>query len=111
MGKANDGSFKPGPDARRWTKGRPTSFDALRAMAQEIAHERVQAGGEPVIVDGHAVTVAEIVIRQWFQSKDFRKQQAAMEIAFGKVPQPVEVKGDEDSPLRLVVEYVNKRSG
>lgn len=98
-------------DPRINRKGRPKSFDQLSALAKEIAHEKAtNKGGEPVIIDGHAVTVAEIVLRQWFQSSDFRKQQAAMEIAFGKVPQPVEVGSNEDSPLRLVVEYVNKRN-
>jgi len=97
-------------DPRIWRGGRPKSFPALQELAQQIAHEKARSGDAPVIVDGHAVTVAEIVLRQWFQSKDFRKQQAAMEIAFGKVPTKVEVAGDDTQPLKIVVEYVNKRA-
>jgi len=89
-------------DPRINRNGRPKSFDQLRDLAQQIAHEKARSGDAPVIVDGHAVTVAEIVLRQWFQSKDFRKQQAAMEIAFGKVPTKVEVAGKDDGPILLV---------
>jgi hypothetical protein len=39
------------------------------------------------------------VLRQWFQSKDFQKQRAAMEIAFGKVPQALEVSGPRQGPI------------
>lgn len=73
-------------DPRRWRGGKPKSFDQLRALAQQIAHETAKASGNTVVIDGHSVTVAEAVIRQWFQSKEFAKQKAALEIAFGKVP-------------------------
>jgi len=81
-------------DPRINRNGRPKSFDALRTLAQQIAHETAKAGGSDVVIDGHKVTVTEAVLRQWFQSKDFQKQRAAMEIAFGKVPTPIDVKGE-----------------
>lgn len=81
-------------DPRIWRGGRPKSFNALQELAQAIAHETAKANGSTVVIDGHSVTVAEAVLRQWFQSKDFAKQRAAMEIAFGKVPQPVDLRGD-----------------
>ena len=37
----------------------PGSLHLLRSLAQQIAHEVAKAGGEPVIIDGHSVTVAE----------------------------------------------------
>ena len=78
-------------DPRINRNGRPKSFDALRTLAQQIAHETAKAGGADVVIDGHKVTVTEAVLRQWFQSKDFQKQRAAMEIAFGKVPTPIDI--------------------
>lgn len=97
-------------DPRINRNGRPKSFDALRTLAQQIAHETVKAGGADMVVDGHKVTVTEAVLRQWFQSNDFQKQRAAMEIAFGKVPTQIELGGPNGGPVKLVVEYVNKRA-
>jgi len=97
-------------DPRINRNGRPKSFDALRLLAQEIAHEKAKAGGNTVIIDGHAVTVAEAIMRQWAQSKNPVLQQRFIEVAFGKVPQPVEVGGTGGGPVKLVVEYVNKRT-
>ena len=97
-------------DPRIWRGGRPKSFNALQELAQAIAHEVAKNGGVDVVIDGHKVTVTEAVLRQWFQSKDFQKQRAALEIAFGKVPQPVKLQGDDEGgPVRLIIEYVNKR--
>ena len=72
-------------------KGRPKSFDALRELAQEIAHETAQAGGADVIVNGHKVTVSEAILRQWAMSKNPQLQRAFIEICYGKVPDDVKV--------------------
>ena len=88
-------------DPRINRNGRPKSFDALRTLAQQIAHETAKAGGSDVVIDGHKVTVTEAVLRQWFQSKDFQKQRAAMEIAFGKVPTPVDLRGKDGEELTI----------
>jgi hypothetical protein len=96
-------------DPRINRKGRPKSFDALRELAQQIAHEEAQSRdaqtGElvPVVINGRKVTTAELVLRKWFQSKDGRLQVHAMEVAFGKVPQPVEVSGKDGGPLELQI--------
>jgi len=55
--------FKKGDDSRRNRNGRPKSFDALRKLAQQIATEDVKQGGQPLIIDGHKVTVIEAVMR------------------------------------------------
>jgi hypothetical protein len=88
-------------DPRINRNGRPKSFDALRTLAQQIAHETAKAGGADVVIDGHKVTVTEAVLRQWFQSKDFQKQRAAMEIAFGKVPTPVDLRGKDGGAIEV----------
>jgi hypothetical protein len=98
-------------DARINRKGRPKTFDGLRELAQQIAHEEAQSRdaqtGElvPVVIAGRKVTTAELVLRKWFQSKDGRLQIHAMEVAFGKVPQPVEVSGADGGPIELHVIY------
>ena len=79
------GTFQKG-DPRINRKGRPKSFDALRELAQQIAHEPTQ-----IVVDGHKVTVAEAILRQWAQSKNPQLQRAFIEVAFGKVPDKLDV--------------------
>ena len=96
------GTFKKG-DPRINRKGRPKSFDALRELAQQIAHEPTS-----IIVDGHKVTVAEAILRQWAQSKNPQLQRAFIEVAFGKVPDKIDVTSDGDRIIvRLMVEDDN----
>jgi hypothetical protein len=92
-------------DPRINRKGRPRDFNGLRELAQTIAHEEAQARdkatGElvPVVIDGHKVSNAELLLRKWMSSQDARLQMHVMEIAFGKVPQPVEVTGKDGAPV------------
>ncbi|MBI3957239.1 MAG: hypothetical protein HY328_00420 [Chloroflexi bacterium] len=81
-------------DPRINRKGRPKTFDALRSLAQTIAHEAARdSDGGVVVVDGHAVTVAENVLRQWAASDNAVLQMRFFEVAFGKIPQGVEISG------------------
>ena len=96
--KAKPGTFAKG-DPRINRKGRPKTFDELRELAQQIAHETVKAGGNEVVIDGHRVTVTEMILRQWATSKDARLQQAFMEWAYGKVPTTTQLTGDGGGPI------------
>jgi len=77
-------------DPRIWRKGRPKTFKGLRVLAQQIAHEKVLNNKKPLVIDNHAVSYAEAILRSWAISKDKQKQQAFMEIAFGKTPRAVD---------------------
>lgn len=92
-------------------KGRPKSFDALRALSQQIAHETATKAGEPIVIDGHIVSVTEAILRQWAQSKDPRLQQAFIQYAYGKVPDKTEMTGSDGKPTetRITVIYEDKK--
>ena len=94
--------FKKG-DVRINRKGRPKSFDAFRELAVSISHEPVLNGKEPIVIDGHVVTLAEAILRKWSTSKDPRLQMAFIEVAYGKVPQRSELTGADGGPVKINV--------
>lgn len=115
------GQFKKGNDPRRWKYGKPKDFDALRELAQQIAHEAAtRADGSPVviggtktvdqetglaiIVGGHTATIAEMILRQWAQSGKPQLQQGFIEIAFGKVPTPIEIRDWREAAKQAGIE-------
>jgi len=69
--------FFPG-DPRINRKGRPRTFDTLRALAQQIATEMSSSGS--------SMSNVEAIMRDWAYSSDVRKQQIFVEYAYGKVP-------------------------
>src|SRR5512139_2097745 len=89
-------------DPRINRKGRPRDFDALRELAQQIAHEEALSGGAPVVINGHVVTVAEAIMRSWAQSKNYQLQKGFIEIAFGKVPDQINFTGDIVTTVKVL---------
>ncbi len=90
-------------DPRINRNGRPKTFDGLRSLAQDIAHEVVVSKEEPVVINGKLATVTEMILRQWAQSKDARLQQKFIEVAYGKTPDMVEHSGPGGGPIELKV--------
>jgi hypothetical protein len=105
--RVSGGPFRKG-DPRINRKGRPKSFDALRSLAQEIAHEAAKQGNQPVVIDGHVVTVTEAIMRQWAMSKDPRLQQKFIEVAYGQVPSVTRLEGQDGGPMVIKVVYENE---
>lgn len=91
-------------DPRINRKGRPRNFDALRALAQQIAHETATKAGEPLVIDGHVATVTEMILRQWASSKDPRLVQAFIQYAYGKVPDNVDIKTHDETIIIDVID-------
>jgi len=104
---ANEQNLKPfvKGDPRINRKGRPKSFDKLRELAVSLANEAATATKDgvtvPIMIDGHAATQIEMLLRTmmrenpaWF-----------VEIAFGKVPDEVQNSGEIKHTI--TVEYVN----
>jgi len=85
---ANLQHFKRG-DPRINRKGRPKSFDKLRALAQMIATE------DGITTDEKVLSNVEVILRQMM--KDDPK--LFIEIAYGKVPNPVELIGNANKPV------------
>mgnify|MGYP001616783427 FL=1 len=90
------GTFQKG-DKRINRKGRPRSFDGLRELAQQIAHEAVMIGD-------HKFTVTEAILRQWAQSKNPQLQKGFLEIAFGKVPDNMELNQKGEIVIKVIRE-------
>lgn len=89
--------FKKGDDPRRNRKGRPRDFDALRALAKQIASEQATVNGKPVVIDDHIATNIEMVLRSLMSDK--KQAYRFIEYAFGKVPDQVEVSGKDGGPV------------
>jgi hypothetical protein len=85
--KQNKGQFVKG-DKRINRAGRTSNFDALRELGKAIGDEVIKA------TSPGNITRTERILREWAKSKEFQKQKAFLEIAYGKVPDKHEFDGD-----------------
>jgi hypothetical protein len=89
-------------DKRINRRGRPKSFDALRALAQQIAHE-------PAASD-ETVTTIENMLRDWAKGDNPQLQQAFVAYAYGKVPDKQEITGAEGQQIDIGIKIVDYRT-
>lgn len=80
-------------DPRINKKGRPKSFDQLRKLAQEISHKTL------IAKDGTLTTVTEAILQQIAKENP----KLFLEIAYGRVPLPLQISGDGNKPVKIDV--------
>ncbi|MGH8092271.1 MAG: hypothetical protein ACREIF_02195 [Chthoniobacterales bacterium] len=88
-------------DARINRKGRPRGFDELRKRAIEIALESVCSGSD--------VTTIDAILRSWAFSPEPTLQKAFVEIAYGKVPNKIEMNPLENK-TRIILKHAHELS-
>jgi hypothetical protein len=107
------GTFTKG-DPRINRNGRPKSFDAFRELALQIAGETVsdgmkKLGQEEPKPEVAKLPIAEFILRKWAFSNDSKLQKAFTEVAFGKVPDVIDI--PEDSNLEeVILKIVNAKT-
>jgi hypothetical protein len=89
-------------DVRINRKGKPKSFLAWRKLVIDILSEPAEKNGQPIIIDGHVATNAEMIVRSMMGNP--RNQQNLLESAFGKVPTPVDVTVKEPVIIKVIHE-------
>ncbi len=91
-------------DPRINRKGRPKSFDALRQLAQSLANAQAKdSNGNPLVLDdGSAATQTQVILLKLMRENP----EKFLEIAFGKVPQAVDVTSGGEK-IELVVRYAD----
>lgn len=88
-------------DKRINRRGRPKTFEALRAEAVKLAGEILTAK----TTDGREVAASRVnmILLDWATSKDPRKQELFISYAYGKVPNRDEHTGKDGGPIQAVI--------
>ena len=91
--------FAKGNDPRRNLRGRPKSFDQLRALGQELSHEwALGDDGKPLLApDKKPMTITEAIMRQMM--RDPKQYIDWLYITYGKPSERHEVTGKDGAPL------------
>ncbi len=89
---ANEQNLKPFKkgDPRINRNGRPKSFDKLRKLALQLAHEPAQGNGKDIVVDGQKQTQITMLLRQLMRDNPVK----FLEYAFGKPKEELEISGE-----------------
>ena len=94
--------FQKGHDPRRNTKGRPKTADDLKGLLLSLLHEdAIDKNGNVIVINGKKVSMAEALMRKWITSNNPKLQMEAMNRAFGKVKDTVELGGPDGGPVLI----------
>lgn len=83
-------------DPRINRKGRPKNYDSLRKLILQILSETVSSQDGTI-----AMSRIEFVLRDWLASRDYRKQLAVIQYAYGKPPDRVELTGRDGGAIEI----------
>jgi hypothetical protein len=101
--RPNPGQFKKG-DPRINRNGRPKSFDTLRRLAQDkLISRATDKDGNPIVINGKPATVIEVLLQQMIESKNPNERKFLLEIAYGKVPDELQVTGKDGKTFKIDV--------
>lgn len=98
----NDKNLKPFEkgDKRINRNGRPKNFDAMRELT------RVMGAEIDIRENEAALTYLETILDDWRKSKNYQKQKAFIEYAFGKVPEKMEMINDKSE---IMIKWTNDK--
>jgi len=99
LGGVTGKGFMPGADPKRNLKGRPRGFDVLRDLARSIAEESSGIKDK----SGAEFTNAQMILRTLMKNDGAK----FLEIAYGKIPQPVEHTGFNGESVKMKIVVVN----
>lgn len=101
--RPHPGQFKKG-DPRINRNGRPKSFDTLRRLAQDkLISRATDKDGNPIVINGKPATVIEVLLQQMIESKNSNERRFLLEIAYGKVPDELQVSGKDGKTFKIDV--------
>jgi hypothetical protein len=83
-------------------KGRPRSFDTLRGLTLDMfSRPAKDDNGSPIVIEGKPVTMIEFVIWKMIRSKDPHEIIYAVQVAYGKVPDKLELTGEDGGRIKI----------
>ncbi len=104
--------FQKGHDPRRNTKGRPKTADDLKGLLLSLLHEdAIDKNGNVIVINGKKVSMAEALMRKWITSNNPKLQMEAMNRAFGKVKDTVELGGPDGGPVLIQMTWGDTDAG
>ena len=97
---SNPKSLKPfqKADPRINRTGRPKTYDLIHEIAARLCAEPADLEDNP-----EGISQLEAIMREWLTAKNYHKQLAVIQYAFGKIPEQIEIQKKE--PNRVIIDW------